>query len=461
MLFGSLGISIFMIVVTFVALTFLLRKLKYINSFNMTIYIMLGIFWVTITMFKEQLSQQASFIKGDIGLPLIISASTAIQVFFRLPIGKLSQKLRSRKIPLLMLTMIFFACAIPFLVVANTATFVLLSLAFGLFGASFGMQNQYFAENWSLRNTFSTVALMSFLPTLGVFITNVFHEGFALSNSNEQLNDLISQTEFRAFFKWALVGAIILLGLTILFYAIFHKENKQSIRLDNVVEDNKKIAQMTLIDVFRMSSVILFIGMANQLIFRKSVTMVSNSTTWNFIYILITATTLIVTIITAVILIRKFKTFTLATIAQVFTFIGITLGMIMWFGNIHSMWMGLIFIFIFGTAVAVYETTIFGTIIHFDHKNRLLVLGIWLSIRSFGYAVGDGIGGVVEDTMIKNSIDSDLNKWLVLGGFILVVIAMVLTFAFYKKNKPVYDIVDKYENTKSSLREHIWKIVAK
>lgn len=76
-----------------------------------------------------------------------IGITSFVQMALRLPLARLSQKLKSRKIPILIAFSVFVVFAVPFIVVQNGVTFIFLGIAAGGFASTFGMENLYFSEN--------------------------------------------------------------------------------------------------------------------------------------------------------------------------------------------------------------------------------------------------------------------------------------------------------------------------
>lgn len=61
-------------------------------------------------------------------------------------------------------------------------------------------------------------------------------------------------------------------------YVFLHKERKETIRKD-LYDKNEKLASFTLKDLLKVSVPIFFLGLANQLIFRKEVSGVTDEQT--------------------------------------------------------------------------------------------------------------------------------------------------------------------------------------
>lgn len=452
MLYSSLGLSIFMLVLIIVGVVVLFKKLKYITAFNISIYLILAVFWICLRVFNEQLLYQESMLKNEYVAPIAIGLTSVVQLVFRYPLARFGQKIRSRKILIVIAFSAFVVFSIPFIVVQNNVTFILIGMGAGFFASTFGMENLYFSENWSFKHVFITVAIISFLPTSGIFVANIFRSAYYIDN--------VSIVGYASFMRWALLAILFVSLIVLALYVFVHKERRETIRKDLVGSENAEIASFGLKDLLRMSAAILFLGLANQIIFRQEVSGIEDTSSWFFIYILISAASIFTALLTSLVLIRNFRVMTIINISRIATFIGITLGLIMWFAHIHSFWMGAIFIFIFATSVTMYETTLIGAMAHFDQKNKMLILAIWLTVRSCGYAIGDTTGSVLEAKYYEVGNDQ-ISQWLVLAGFIVVILTIIVTYVpnIRRMQKHIYDNVDKYENKKfdDGKRERIWK----
>lgn len=430
----------------------LFKKLKFITAFNVSIYLILAVFWICLRVFNEQLIYQESMLKNEFVAPVAIGLTSIVQLVFRYPLARFGQKIGSRKILVVIAFLAFVIFSIPFIITQNNITFILIGMGAGFFASTFGMENLYFSENWSFKHVFITVALISFLPTSGIFVANIFRSAYYIQDASIE--------GYAAFMRWALFAILFISLVVLALYVFAHKERKETIRKDISESQDLTIGSFKFKDLLRMSVAILFLGLANQIIFRQEVSGIENSSTWFFIYVLISAATIFIALITSLVLIRNFRVMTIINVSRIATFIGVTLGLIMWFAHIHSFWMGAIFIFVFATSVTMYETTLIGAMAHFDQKNKMLVLAIWLTVRSCGYAIGDTAGSVLEAKYYEANNDQ-ISQWLVLTGFIVVILTIIVTYAPHirKMQKHIYDNVDRYENKKfdDGTRERIWK----
>ncbi len=441
-----------MLIAVIICVGVLFKRLRYITRFNISIYLVLAMFWVCLRVFSDQLSIQQDFLQNQYLIPLAIGLTSFVQVIVRYPLAKMGQKIHSRKIPIVLTFAIFMILAIPFIVVQTSASFIVLAVGIGVFAATFGMENLYFSENWSLKHVFITVALISFLPTGGLFVASILKNSFSVNNA--------SLANYVDFIRWVLLALLIISFVVLIGYVFFHKERKETIRKDNVSEKNSSLESLKLKDLFKMSWAILFIGLANQLVFRQEVAKIQDGNTWYFIYILISGFSIVTALITSLILVKHFRVVSIVIFSRVATLIGIALGALMWFAHIDSAIMGAIFIFVFATSITMYETTLIGTMVHFDQKNKMLVLPIWLSVRSLGYAIGDTTGGALEVKYHSANNDS-VSQWLALAGLLIAVAVSVFAYLPHvrKVDKLIYDNVDRFENAKFGLasKDKIWK----
>ncbi|NQZ66211.1 MAG: hypothetical protein HRT99_03290 [Mycoplasmatales bacterium] len=225
---------------------FLMSKLVNITKFNIIIYVVLIGFWIASSFLKISIIH----VGHPWQWPLIIATYQFTQVIFRLPLGKLSQKLKSRKIPLLLTVFIMVIFSIPLMITINTLTIFLAMFGLGFFGAGFGMQNQYWSENWHIKNVFITVGLIGITPYLGDYIGSIVKETVEINQNT---------------IKYILMIFIIIIMLIVILYST-NKEKKETVMLDNKDKIASIINGFGLKNVLYMSIMISIISISISLV---------------------------------------------------------------------------------------------------------------------------------------------------------------------------------------------------
>ena len=161
--------------------------------------------------------------------------------------------------------------------------------------------------------------------------------------------------------------------------------------------------------------------------------------------------TVITGLLTAFILIRIIDDRIINFISHIIMAFGIILMIISLFAvnSITLSFIGLMFAI---AGLSIYTTSMFGMMLHIDHKNTLLVLGIWLTVKSISIGMGQIIGGEVNIYAPINS------KYLLIVSLVFVVISLIIIKLTYKYTKPGFDLIEELEysnNHKKNFSE--WK----
>ena len=393
--------SSIMIFIMLAGVGFLFYKSKNISKFNVAIYAILLGLYISESLLGASIKKDGASWEW----PLLGAMFQLTQAATRVPFGKLSQKLRSRKIPLMLAMLIMLVLSTPLAFETSFATLFPAMIGLGVVGGTYGMQNQYWSENFNIRSVFLSVAIIFTLPMISSFTTAIITHELPITGSSFN----------KDYVKWLMVSFLSVLTLTMAAY-MFMKEKRETIRLDNVSSHAKDIKKMKLIHVLSMSLMIVFISFAVNMI---SLPTLINGTGDEFKMVKVAAYTLIslLGIASALILIKIIKSRQIILFSHALLLIGFTLMIIGNFGA-HSFALSTVGYLMIVSGASMFTVTMIGTMLHFDHKNSLLVLGIWLSIKSFSLGAGTLTAGEVQ------TYDAANVKYLLVGGLILSSISL-------------------------------------
>lgn len=403
-------------------------KLIDINPFNISILVILVGLWLVSGMLGVSIIKEG----GSWKWPLLIALPQFTQALFRLPLGKLSQILRSRKIPLLFAVSVMVISTIPLFVTINYSTLLVSSFGFGFFGATFGLQNQYWSENWNIRNVFITSGLLISVSYIGKYFGQIIN--YSIDIDKDNVIYVLASLVSLAFVIWV-------------SYALFHKEKKETIMLDNKGSYAKQVSEYKLRHIMIFSTMIVFISIAINMVSQNEFVGVESS----LLKVSLMTSTIIASLITSFILVRILHDRLINIIAESITMIGMIILSISVF-TIHSKALSFIGLIIATSGAATYTMSMFGMMLHIDHKNSLLVLGIWLSAKSFSIASGQLIGGEVITYTLSTS------KYLIIAAISLVAVSMLFGNIVYKYTKPAYDLIEELEHHENHDKNYShWK----
>ena len=431
--------SSIMIFIMLAGVGYLFYKSKNVSKFNVAIYIVLLGMYISESLLGSSIKKDGASWEW----PLLASMFQLTQAITRLPFGKLSQKLKSRKIPLMIAMLLMLIFSIPLAFEISFATLFPAIIGLGIVGGSYGMQNQYWSENFNIRSVFLSVAIIFTLPMISSFVTAIITYEFPITGSDFN----------KVYVRQLMVGFLILLTTTIIGY-MFIKEKKDTIRLDNVSSYAKVIKKMNILHVLSMSMMIVFISFAVNMI---SLPSLINGTSIEFKVVKVAGYTLIsiLGLISALVLIKIMKQQNIVLLSHILLLIGFTLMIIGNFG-MKSFILSTIGYLIIVSGTSMFTISMIGTMLHFDHKNSFLVLGIWLSIKSFSLGTGTLAGGEL-------ALYQPLNvKYLLIVGLILSIISQIYFMLVSRKYvKPVFDVVKKLEYKKYHIYGNKMKIAKK
>lgn len=417
----------------------LLWKLKGVKMYNMLIFISLTSFWVVASAMSNNVIDKY---QSDWVWPIAISMYQLTQAATRVPIGKLSQKLRSRKVPLIMATMVMLIGIVIVIgfPASNIALIIGMTLT-GVYGATFGLQNQYWAENYNIKRVFTSITIVGLMPIIGEYISKAIY-----NTTHENLE-----------WRWILLISFSSAFITILLYMFFLKERKETMRLDNMDERNKVVSHLGLKEVFKMSFGIVMAAFAFEMVRSTSIheyfanTHPDGKDDASTMTIVISAITTIITIFISLYLIKKIPSKQIIIISQIILVLSLVFGLTLVLTNVKELLVWYSFIACVTVGYTLYSITMLGTMLHFDLKNKHLVLGIWLSFRSFGV----GSGQLTSNEILVNSSEANVHNSLIIIFSIALVFACLTALRVVWTNrilnKEIFKMVDFYEYHKFQI----------
>ena len=415
-----------MIFMILIGVGFLFYKSKNISKYNVAIYVILLGLYVSESLLGSSIKTDGQSWEW----PLLVSMFQLTQVVVRVPFGKLSQKLRSRKIPMLLAMLLMLILSTPLIFEASFLTLFPAMIGLGIAGATYGMQNQYWSENSNIRSAFLSVAIIFTLPLISSFINAIITKEIPITGENFNED----------YARWLMCGFITVISIVVIFY-LFMKERVETIRLDNMASHSIAIKGMNLKHVLLMSLMIVFVSFATNMI---SIPSLINGTNEQFKMVKVAGYTLIslLGLSVAIIFIKLIKSRYIILFAHSLLIIGFIIMIIGNFG-MSSFILSIIGYLMIVSGASVFTVTMIGTMLHFDHKNSLLVLGIWLSMKSASLGMGSLVGQEISIYDLNNV------KYLLIVGLLLTVISLFFYILVSKKYvKPVFDMVESLEYKK-------------
>ncbi len=427
---------------------FLFWRLKSVKANTILIYSFLLVFTIAMYAITKDIKRHHDYQPWL--MPISLALFQFAQVMVRLPLGKLSQKLRSRKWPIILALVAMFTGAL--LVMASDFAAWSIPIGFmllGVFGATFGIHNQYISESWDIKQGFLSVAIVATLPSLANFITDgvlgvVSLEGIKFHGVENAL-------------MWVTLICVV---ISLLYVGM--RENKDALAINNMIGENASVAALKLRDVLIMSATVVFISVAVHMVqplaLNEEITSSNIRSKVSVIPLVVNAIAVAVALLTSFVIIRLIEVHIVALFSNIILLLTFIFGIVLAF--VHSNWeLWLIFMVFLTIGFSLFQTTMLGTMLHFDHKNPYLVLGIWLTIRSFSSGVGIAIG---EEVVAYHSA-IEAAKWIIPIAAVLVVISILyIVFRYNSGTKVVFDSVIKHEHSKfRQISETIWRDIKK
>ena len=406
-----------MIILIIALVAFLLSKLANINIFNISILLFLMSLWIISGIFGVSIIKNG----GSWKWPILMGVGQLTQSITRVPMGKFSQKIRSRKTPITLMFLALMLLSLPLMFTVNYTTLLLAAIGLGAFSGTFGMQNQYWSENWDIRNVLITSGLIFSISYLGRYVGNIIDYSTTIDEN---------------MIKWLISSAFIAGTIALAIYWFFHKEDRSKIHLDNQSGYAKEITPMTLRHVIVFAALVVFISFAINMV-SSNIFVQTNSKTLSAVLM---TTSLVSGVMTALIFVRFIDIRIINWTSHIVMLVGFSLIAVSIFA-IHSPTFSFFGIAIATSGAAIYTMAIFGVALHVDHKNSLLVLGIWLSIKSFFISQGQMTRGFIEEYISYDSM-----RYAVIGAIVLTVVSALFMVVVYKKyTRPAFNLIDKLE----------------
>ncbi|CAM9139222.1 MFS transporter [Mycoplasma todarodis] len=417
----------------------LLFKTTNLKRYNIFIYVSLFFFWIAMQIFK----QNAGFIKGDLSKPwiwpLIISLYQFTQVAVRIPFGMLSSKFKSRKIVIQISAVGFILTGIT-LIASNFAlwSIILTMMGAGMVGATFGLNSQYWSENWDIKKVFWSSVIMFTVPLLTSSLANIIKQA---SNINNELtpNGISLQG-----IRWIILTALIIETIYVVIYTLV-KERKETIGLDlgapeEVIHTSKGYSM-----VWKLSITASLIAFMTMLVTNSAVMQnmgVGSSKTREELLAAIMILSILGAIITGTYLVKVFSILKIKGISFITMIVAVLVGLVLALTNTRSAVAWGITTVVISVSAVIFQVTLFGSTLHLDHKHPALVLGIFLSVRSFAL----GSGELISRELIAN-IDNTKIALSIVFGIATFVGGVSIIFHIINRIKmnTYYRTIQKYE----------------
>lgn len=342
--------------------------------------------------------------------PIVFSLYQFTQAITRVPLGKLSQKLNSRK-QVVIIVGLGLAIGVVLLIASNLAIWAIIIAAIlsGTYGATFGLDAQFTSEHWDIKKVFRTSALVFVIPVAAKFLAG-------------GINDSISEySSWNDMYRWFLLGVMVLVTITVVLF-VFFKEDPKAFKLDNMADVNGIKIKRGKIDI-----AVLAIAVSLLAFMYSFITTFARSNGVSSGYMTIIAlVSLGASMYAALHLVKKVRAEIIrkASLAMVFLSF-ITIGTVMLTGNISKeIWM--VALVVASLGFGTYVMVLFGSALHFDHKYPALVLGVFLSAKSFS----TGLSVMVAQELVILNLSQAIVGGVILG-ITLMTIALIEINQFY------------------------------
>ncbi|MCP4337186.1 MAG: MFS transporter [Mycoplasma sp.] len=412
----------------------ILYKAKDIKFNNLLIFTSLVIFWLPIQMILGD--GIGNIPRSKWTTPILFALFQLTQSVFRLPFGILSNKLNSRKIPIQLGTTIFmFTAIISIASVFSNWSLFLVVFGAGVFGSLFGLENQYWAENWNKKRAFYSTIIMFCIPmissSLGTLVNlySPVHSDYVIAKN--------------PVFKWSFISVICINFIVFIFYSL-SKEQKETIVLDKKTNDpnfidKTKVKKSTIKLCFMIILVSFASSLINNLVIKELFD--KNNKYWELIKPIIPLLTVSCVAVSILYLIPLMgigfvKFFSLFTI-----FLGsfIFLIVVATGSNLYTLETISILMIIIGASI--FQTTLSGMALHLDLKFPALILGIFLSLKSFSI----GSSTLISGEMVSYLSHKDLTLAISISCFVIITLLSGFVILTHKRMKDLNNSIIKYE----------------
>lgn len=411
-------------------------KIRNFTKVNLFLFISLALFWISLHLLLKTTSAMDSGAYWK--WPILIGTYQFMQVLTRIPLGKLAQKLRSRKIPILSTVFLMILLMIPMLIHVSFVSILFATIAAGIYGATFGMQNQHWAERWRMKHMYVTTAILVVIFSIGKYTADIVMWDTKVITSNVA--------------KWLALSAIAvaITGSFIYIYTVPRDPSK--VAANNKTYHADKVSDMTLWDILKYTSAIFAIGFIGTAVVNPEMAGISGDD-FNLLKTLTLSATVFFSLLISFFLVRFIKGRNILISSYIMMLIGLTLIIIRMFADIDSAVSIVGFIFAAVGANAYIATSI-GQAFYTDNATSYLTLGIWLTIKSASISMATITTKEVEH------YELDAMKWVALALGVFLALSFTRFVLTYRNDKHIYKMVDSYEREDNRFTEkmkRLWK----
>lgn len=418
-------LSITILLTLIFTFVFLLKQNSY-NAYNFFIFISIIIMWIPVFIIVTE-EPHNIFNLTQSELPILLSIYPFLQMIWRIPLGLLSRMLKSRTIVLQLVLVLLIIFSLSAFLLNDEFSPWLLIVGASFLGSTYGLQNQYHVENFDLSKVFRSVSIIIMAPMISKLISLLITAIFLKLNS-------IS-------INWIFLLASLLPILPLIGFIIVH-ENKSTIKLHIDLPDKYKY-DYKFKNAVTLALKNAIMSLVASLILNGAIFKIINAPWDAFRYFIVFAP--IVSTFLSIYIIRKLlvliELIKLKYILSIFMIVSILIAL---GGVLLESWiMSVVGLIIFIMSFMPFHTLLFGTIQHADHKNPELILGIYLTVNSFGYGWGAFISRFLSSQVSFNNND----KAIIIFSIALAIICAFFIFQIfeYKINKKIYTLPIKYE----------------
>ncbi len=399
-------------------------KTKDTKIFNIMIFSSLIAFWLPVQFFIGSGIGNGFNKWVMIFLPAIFQLTQAV---IRVPLGILSAKLRSRKL-IIQITFLPFLISITLMLATGLSLWSIFLCAFtsGIYGSTFGLQSQYWAENWNIKKAFSTTFIMLTIPMIAKSFSTIFGTMIKFESMH---------------FKWMMMGVIIFSFVFFIFYSLI-KENKETIKLDNNFKQkmfkNKKFSMKQTAVVSFLALIVAFVGPLSLSYLKLMNT--SFAVTKESFNVLIPLMVIAGVGFTIYFLIPKFgiKMVKFLSISLMITgSLILFVSSLIKYNNPQTIGISIAMIII---GLAIFKATLFGIALHIDLKNPMLSLGIFLSFKSLSIGASTASSNAI---VASGHAHASIIITSLIVAFILTTTAV--TIVFNSTMKQIETTIVQYE----------------
>lgn len=408
--------------------TLIFIKIRSFSKVNLFIFISLVLFWIGLHL---MLSTSGAMDKGAYWKwPILIGSYQLTQACVRLPLGKFAQKIKSRKIPIMTAVFILILFSIPLFIQVNFVSILFATIAAGVFGATYGMQNQHWAERWRMKHMYVTIAILVIVFSVGKYVSQI-----ALWDTK------ISESSVR----WIVIAAVSVMITGSLIYAFTVPRDPSKVATNNMTSYAEKVSDMKMWDAIKYTFTIFFVGYIASAINDPLLVGVSGDD-YKLVTSIVLAVSILSTMLLAFFIVRFVKGINTLYFSYALMLAGLLLIMIKLFTNSSSI------VSITGFALASLGTNIcimtsFGQAFYTDNVTPMLTLGIWLSFKSLALSLG-----TISVKQISH-YDPDGMKWFAMSLLIILSVSLAAFILHQKRDIFIFKMVDNFERKDNRFTE--------